>query len=58
MPAPIVWGLIALGGVWGFGYAAKETGEAADNLTKLTRAAAVAGGVYVSYRALKSAGAI
>lgn len=59
MPVPlIVWGGLAVAGLWGAGYAAREAGEAADDLTKLTRALTVAGGLYVSYRALQAGGVL
>ena len=54
----IIWGALGLAGVLGAGWAAKETGEAADSLTKLTKWSLVAGGAYVAYKGLKSTGAI
>ncbi|HEV8035818.1 hypothetical protein [Yoonia sp.] len=58
MPAPIIWGGLALAGIYGLGWAAKETGEAADSLSNLSRYAIVAGGLYVSYRALQAGGVV
>lgn len=58
MPAPIIWGGLAVAGALGFGWAAKETGEAFESATKLTKFGIVAGGLYVSYRALKTSGAL
>ncbi len=58
MPAPLIWAGVAVAGFYGFGWAAKETGDAADSLNKLTKTAIVAGGLYVSYRALKTSGAL
>lgn len=56
MPVPlIVWGIIGLGAG---GYALSKAGEAADSGADLAKWAAVAGGVYVSYRALQAAGAV
>lgn len=59
MPIPfIAYGVLAVAGIYGAGWAMKETGEAMDSATKLTKWGVVAGGLYVSYQALKSAGAI
>lgn len=58
MPAPIVWGGLVIAGLYGLGWAAKETGDAAESLSKLTKYGIVAGGLYVSYRALKAGGAL
>lgn len=58
MPAPLIWGALALGGIFGAGWAARETGEAMDSATRLAKWAVVGGGLYVSYRALKTAGAL
>lgn len=58
MVAPLIWGGLALAGVLGVGWAAKETGEAATASTKLVKWGVVAGGLYVSYQALKSSGAL
>ena len=56
MPVPlIVWGVIALGAG---GYALGQTADAAEQTAKLAKWGAVAGGVYVSYKALQAAGAI
>ncbi len=59
MPIPLL-GWIAIGLVGGgtVAVAANETGEAADSLTDLTKWAVVAGGLYVSYRALQSGGVL
>jgi hypothetical protein len=53
----IAWGVMAVAGAWGVGWAAQETGEAADSLSQLTKWAAVAGGVYVTYKVLQGQGA-
>lgn len=58
MAAPLIWAGLALAGVYGVGWAAKEGGEAMDSATRLTKWAIVGGSVYVSYKALQSAGAI
>lgn len=55
---PIVWGGMLLAGVWGFGYAADKTGEATEGVADMAKWVSAAGVVYVSYRALKSAGAL
>ncbi|MCE8508350.1 hypothetical protein KBY28_07785 [Ruegeria pomeroyi] len=52
----LVYGALALVGLAGVGWAAKETGEAADSLTRLTKWGVVAGGLYVGYRAAKTGG--
>lgn len=52
----LVYGALALAGVAGVGWAAKQTGDAAGQLTQLTKWGVVAGGLYVSYRAAKSGG--
>lgn len=56
MGLPLV--ALAVAGVWGVGWAMKETGETLDSASKLTKWGIVAGGLYVSYTALKSTGAI
>lgn len=56
MGLPVI--ALAVAGVYGFGWAMRETGDAMDSATKLTRWGVVAGGLYVSYQALKSSGAI
>jgi len=58
MVAPLIWAGIAIGGLVLGKEALEEVGDAADSTAQLVKWAAVAGGVYVSYRALKSAGAI
>lgn len=58
MPAPLVWGLIALGGVGLSGWGFREAGKAADSTAKLIKWGTVAGGLYVSYRALKAGGVL
>lgn len=59
MPFPLIaWGALAVGGAIGVGWASKETGEALDAATRLTKWGVVAGGLYVSYKALQTAGAI
>lgn len=52
----IVWGVVAVAGTWGVGYAAKETGDAAGQAAKLAKWGAVAGGLYLGYRAAKAGG--
>ena len=54
----IVWGVLTVGGALGVGWASKETGEALDSATRLTKWGVVAGGLYVGYRAMQSAGVI
>ena len=65
MLAPLIRAGLFLAGVYGVGWASKEagealkeTGEALDSATRLTKWAIVGGSVYVSYKALQSAGAI
>lgn len=58
MAAPIVWGVLVVGGIYGAGWAAGRADEALDSATSLTRWGVVAGGLYVSYRALQSSGAL
>ncbi|WP_321363540.1 hypothetical protein [uncultured Celeribacter sp.] len=58
MAFPVVGVGLAILGVFGVGWAAKEGGEAMDSTAKALKWATVAGGVYISYQALKSAGAI
>ncbi|MGH1445577.1 MAG: hypothetical protein ACRBBO_05985 [Cognatishimia sp.] len=54
----IAWGVLAVAGVYGAGWAAKETGEAVESTTQLTKWGIVAGGLYVGYRVAKSSGAL
>lgn len=49
---------LAVAGVYGVGWAMKETGDTADSLTQLTKWGIVGGGLFVSYKALKSSGAL
>lgn len=59
MPVPFIfWAGIAVVGVAATGWAAKEGGEAMDSAANLTKWGAIAGGVYVSYRAMKSTGVL
>ena len=58
MVAPIVWGGIVLGGLIFGREIVKETGQALDASSDLVKWGAVAGGVYVSYRALQAGGVI
>lgn len=59
MPLPLIaWGGLAVAGLYGAGWAARETGEAMDSTARALKWATVAGGLYVSYQALKSSGAI
>lgn len=58
MVAPIIWGGLAVAGVLGAGWAANEAGDAAESGAKLAKWVTVAGGLYVSYRALKASGAL
>lgn len=58
MVAPIIWAGVAVAGLFGLGYAADRTGEAADSTAQLVKWAAVAGGLYVSYEAMKATGVL
>ena len=58
MVAPIIWAGMAVAGLWGGGWFAKETGDAITATQKLTKTVVIGGGLYVSYRALQSAGAL
>lgn len=59
MPLPAIgWVILGIGGLAGAGWVARETGDAAEATTELVKWATIAGGVYVSYRALQAAGAI
>lgn len=58
MVLPIVWAGVAVGGLLATAWVADETGDALEAAAKLAKWGAVVGGVYVSYAALKSAGAI
>lgn len=58
MVAPIIWAGVALGGLFLGGKALNEAGEAAEGAAKLTKWATAAGGLYVSYRALKAGGVL
>lgn len=62
---PLIWGGIGLaGGYLGYktldeaGQAAEAAGEAAEKSTDLAKWLVLGGGLYVSYRAMKSAGVI
>lgn len=61
MPAwlvPLIWAAGGVGTTY-FGYKGlSELDEAADSVTRLTKWGIVAGGLYVSYKALQTAGAI
>lgn len=58
MPAWFVWPLVAIAGVGVSGWAVKEAGDAAESGAKLVKWGVAAGGLYVSYSALKSAGVL
>ena len=58
MPAWFVWAGIAIAGIGTTGWAVKEAGEAAESGAKLVKWGVAAGGLYVSYSALKSAGVL
>lgn len=58
MVAPIIWAGVALGGLFLGGKAMNEAGEAADSAAKFAKWATAAGGLYVSYRALKAGGVL
>lgn len=59
MPIPIVvWAGIGIAGLWGGSRLIDETGQAIDATTRLVTAGALAGGVYVSYRALQAGGVL
>jgi len=51
---PLFW----VAGIATAGWAARQGGDAAESATQLAKWGAVAGAVYVSYRALQSAGAL
>lgn len=50
---PLIWAGAAILGLFGVGYAADKTGEAAEGGASLLKWGAVAGGVYVAYRLAK-----
>ncbi len=54
----IAWGVLGLGGVLGVGWAAKESANTVDAMARLTKWAAVGGGLYLTYSTLKKTGAI
>lgn len=58
MPAPIIWAGVALAGVLGAGWAAREGGEAMDSAARLAKWGAVGGSLYLSYRAMKATGVL
>lgn len=58
MVAPLVWAGVALAGVGVSGWALREAGDAAESGAKLMKWGVAAGGLYVSYSALKSAGVL
>jgi hypothetical protein len=59
MPIPlIVWGGLAVVGIGATAVAANEVGEASERAGNLVKWATVGGALYVSYRAMKSAGVI
>lgn len=54
----VIWGVVAVAGVFGLGYAADKTGAAAEASTNLVKWGVVAGGLYIAYRVAKTGGAI
>lgn len=58
MVAPIIWAGVALAGIGTAGWAVREAGDAAESGAKLVKWGVAAGGLYVSYSALKSAGVL
>lgn len=53
---PLIWAGLAIAGLFGVGYAADKTGEAAQGGASLVKWGAVSGGLYLVYRAAKSGG--
>jgi|GEM_PF-2574294 len=58
MVAPIIWGGVALAGLWFGGRAINEAGDAAESTAKLAKWATAGGALYVSYQAMRSAGVL
>jgi len=58
MVAPVIWGGVVVAGVATTAWAVKEAGDAADAGTRLIKWGTAAGGLYVSYRAMRSAGVL
>lgn len=54
----IVWGGVIVAGIASTAWAADEIGDAAEKSERLVKWAVVGGGLYVSYRALRSTGVI
>lgn len=54
----IVWGIGGIAALAGLAWAADEAGDAAEKTAKLVKWSAVAGGVYVTWRAAKTGGLI
>ncbi len=59
MPAPvIIYGGLALVGLVAGGWAARQAGDAAEDVAGLVKWTTAAGTVYVSYKALRAAGVL
>lgn len=58
MPAPLIWAGIGIVTLLAGGWAANQADDALEDGAKLVKWAAIGGGLYVSYKALKAAGAI
>lgn len=56
MPLPIA--VVAIGGLLAGGYALREGSKFLDEMNEGAKLALIAGGAYVSYRALKSSGVL
>lgn len=58
MVAPVIYGAIALGGLYLGGKTLREAGQAAESGAKLAAWGTAAGALFVSYRALQAGGVL
>ncbi|NOR63021.1 MAG: hypothetical protein GQ535_11090 [Rhodobacteraceae bacterium] len=58
MVAPIIWAGFAIAGLFTVSETVEKSGEAAEKFATLAKWTAVAGGIYVSYAALKTTGVL
>lgn len=58
MPLPLIYGAVALAGLYGTGWALNKADGAMDSAARLTKWAVAGGCLYVAYKAAQEAGAI
>lgn len=58
MVAPIIWAGVALAGIYGAGWTAKNGAEAFEQANGLTKTIFIGGAAYASFKALQASGVL